>query len=270
MNKKTILWIIFGVGILTLGFFVYIDNYHSIEKDNKLKENDNIEMKVGITKPLDELEINSEPSFKIGQKYFYVLHSPKAINEGGNYYFATETYEVKGTERINNTDYYVVICNYSWYVSKTPETDISNSKRIGGVIITWYYNKKNGECIGKNTISKENYMNEDVFTTDHPFFARWMLCLEENIGWYMNNIVTQTIDNITIKVNERYDFKVIGKEKIEGVECFKVKLDIVDIPTKKIERTRYYWVDVNRRIGIKMQEFEGGIMMYEVNLIKEY
>lgn len=264
MNKKTISWIIFGVGMLTLGFLLYIDNYHLIEKDNKLKENDNTEVRVGITKSLDELEINSEPSFKIGQKYFYV-HTPRVRSEG--YYFETEMFEIKGTEKINETDYYVVICNYSSYVSKTPEADILNSKRIGGVIITWYYDKKNGKSIGKN-INPENYTNEDTFTTDHPFFARWMLYLKENIGWHINDIVTQTVGDTIIKVNKRYEFKVVGKEKIDNVECFKVKLDIVDIPTKKIEKTRYYYVDVNRRIGIKMEEFEDGIRMYEVNLIE--
>lgn len=53
------------------------------------------------------------------------------------------------------------------------------------------------------------------------------------------------------QVVKKYEFEVIGKEKVDDVPSFKVKMSYVDVDTKRIEETRYYWIDINRRILIK-------------------
>lgn len=214
---------------------------------------------------IEGLELNSHPSFSIGQKFFYKTSSIP-VEEG--YYFEEQTFTINGKERIDGSEYYVIIRNLTGYVSADP-SDTVLTERFESMINTWYCDSENGRCVGKN-VNPEKYSDENMFVTDSSLFAYWMLGLKDNAKWSMYLNATEKIDDGTyLKVNKKYEFEVIEKERVDEALCFKVKMTYIDTDTKEIRYVRNYWIDVKRRILIKKEEFESGIRIYEQNLIKE-
>lgn len=233
-------------------------------KENYTEENEKIMHDVTIEK-VEDIELNSKPSFEIGHKYFY-RSSPLPVEKG--YYFEEEVFTIKGKQRINKTDYYIITRDVVGYISPNP--DITSAKHFGNnITTTWYCDEEEGKCIGKNT-NPEKYSDENMFVTDSSMFAYWMLGLKENLKWNMYlNGTEETMKGRYLKLHIKYEFEVVGKEKVNNIECFKVKMKYINTDTKKVRYVRYYWIDVKRRILIKKEQFEDGIKMYEINLIKE-
>jgi len=275
-NTSVILLILLiGLTIIMSGCLSNETNENQPEKVNTTNQNesddDNIEYtekiisNVVLIEKIDDLELNSHPSFSIGQKFFYKTSSIP-VQEG--YYFEEQIFTLNGIERITGIEYYVIIRNLTGYVSADP-TNTAFVESFESIINTWYCDKENGKCIGKN-INPEKYLDENMFVTDSSLFAYWMLGLKENLRWNMYlNATQETAKDEYLKVNQKYEFEVIGKEKVNGMLCFKVKMIYIDTDTKEVRYVRNYWIDVERRILIKKEEFESGIRIYEQNLIKE-
>ena len=273
--KNTIVILLLGLTIIMSGCLSNETNENHIEKVNITNQNESGDNYIESTEKtvsnvvqienVDDLELNSHPFFSIGQKFFYKTSS-LPVQEG--YYFEEQIFTVNGIERINGIEYYVIIRNLTGYTSAYP-TNTAFFESFESIINTWYCNTENGKCIGKN-INSEKYLDENMFVTDSSLFAYWMLGLKENLRWNMYlNVTQETAKDEYLKVNQKYEFEVIGKEKVNEILCFKVKMTYIDTDTKEVRYVRNYWIDVERRILIKKEEFESGIRIYEQNLIKE-
>ena len=264
MNKIVYIGITLIV-ILSLGCIDNVDvPNHS--KENYIESTEKHVVNTVEIEKLEDMELNARPTFSIGQKFFYEFNPPNPIS-GEGYYYEKETFTVKGTERINGREYYVIVSNNTGWLKKGNKIE-----KLDDIINTWYYDKENGKCIGKN-LNPTTYSDENTYATDASMFAYWMLGLRDDMKWdiYTKTIETETIGDKTgvMKYNTKYEFEVVGKEKVDDVLCFKVKMRYVDMDTKRVEETRYYWIDANRRILIKKEVFRDGIKSFEEKLTKE-
>lgn len=209
-----------------------------------------------------DIVANAQPQFIIGQQFFYRTSLIPIYGEG--YYFEEAKFTVTGLKEINNISYFEIQRDINYYFFN-PATNVT--RKIGNNTNTWYCDRKDGNCIGRNADPKE-YTNENNFVTDGSFFAYWMLGLNENAELTMRNVATENIGGKRREDRIRYDFKVIGKEMIDGRESFKVKATIIDENTQNIKELRYYWVDSTNRILIKKESYtDNGIKNFEETLI---
>ncbi len=269
--KKVSLGIIFAV-VFIISLYVFqnymgggsiVDNNdinNPINNQNEYME-ENVLTKVVEIESIDDLELNFHPSFSLGQRFFYKTNS-RPIS-GGEDYYEEETFSIERIERIKGREYYVIIRNNTGFLAKS-----SRIENLGSIINTWYCDKENGKCIGKN-INPTEYSDENMFVTDSSFFAYWMLGLKDNLRWNIYVNATQIDASGTMHINKKYEFEVIGKEKVDDIPSFKVKMTYMDVDTKRIEETRYYWIDINRRILIKKVVFRDNIKEFEENLVDE-
>ncbi len=275
--KNTIVILLLGLTIIMSGCLSNETNENHIEKvnitnqnesgDNYIESTEKTISNVVLIENVDSLELNSHPSFSAGQKFFYKTSSIPLQEEREGYYFEEEMFTINRIERINGREYYVIIRNSTGYISVDPINPVI-VESFENIINTWYCDKENGKCIGKN-INPEKYLDENMFVTDSSLFAYWMLGLKENLRWNMYlNATQETAKDEYLKVNQKYEFEVIGKEKVNNILCFKVKMTYIDTDTKEVY-VRNYWIDAERRILIKKEEFQNGIRIYEQNLIKE-
>lgn len=179
------------------------------------------------------------------------------------YYHEEKTFVISQIETINGREYYAIIGNNTGFLERS-----SGIENVGSIISTWYCDKENGRCIGKN-INPTNYSDENTYATDSSMFAYWMLGLKDNARWSIYVSAKQTEENRTTEANLKYEFEVIGKEKVDNTPSFKVKLDYIDMDTKRIKETRYYWVDADRRILIKKEVFRDNVEASEEKLVNE-
>jgi len=181
------------------------------------------------------LLINKQPQFEVGQKFFYRTNN---ISVGfSEYYYAEDIFTVNGTREINGPEYYEVIRNYSFHFIED-HVIYGITDDVSNLVENFYYNVENGTCIGK-TVNPGSYSNEDSYATDVAFFAPWMLGLEENLKWEMNDEDSY----------RSYKSKVLGREKVSSISCFKVKMQV--FYKGNLREVRNYWIDCERRIMIE-------------------
>lgn len=188
---------------------------------------------------------NAGIPLRVGRKFIYEVK-----NSGGS---GTDTYTVEKIENIGGIDYYVVRLD-SYFVdeSGTLLNDINKA----------WYNKNTGEIIkieskDETGVPIFNPVEGKVaeFMASNWNFAPWMLALTDDFEW-----------NLKYKYNTPYsigggykNYKVIGREKVEDRETFKVK--ITSVVNSKIDSEEYVWVDAQERILIKTST--GAILVLE-------
>lgn len=159
---------------------------------------------------------NSDVPFKVGDTFSYEFAGSAKD---------TDIYTVEGIERINGSDCFVVRREYSF---TGPSDTIHTTERV-------WYDKDTGR-IKKDELSESDILYGEVaesLSSDTLFFAQWMLSLTDDF-------------KLEIRYNDTYatagvlSYEVVGREKIDGRNCFKVKVN-----------DRYLWVDAEKRILIK-------------------
>ncbi len=143
-----------------------------------------------------------------------------------------DIYVVKKLERINNISYYMV----------QREHYFVNSNEIISIYKVWF-EKESGEVL-KLEFDNITIKGEvaELLISDTWFFAPWMLALNDSF-------------KLIVKFNSTYTkrgykiYEIVGKEKINGIECYKVK--IMTVVDSKVDSVVYFWIDVKRRILIK-------------------
>lgn len=186
---------------------------------------------------IKHIEKNAEVPFKIGQKFEYEVKG--YTNYGDIESQGKEIYFVKGIKRMNGSDYYVINLKVNISVIKPSDYILDYENE-------YYYDKDTGDLKGVNfsnqiLLGKEAEL-EAMDTS--KMFASWMLALTDNFSYAKKGLYKK--------------IKVIGKEKVNGRECFKVEVETID-------RRMYIWVDVEKRIVIKEKKFLTNI--YERNLV---
>jgi hypothetical protein len=229
-------------------------------KDNYIDYSEQVVNTAEVIEKIENMELTAPPQFKIPQKFVY-NSTPSSVS-GVGYYREELVFTIENIEEIDGRKYYAITRNLAGFLNEFGT--IGMEERLEDIITTWYCDKENGRCIGKN-MGSTNYSDENSFVTDSSMFAYWMLGLKENLKW--NMYITATQDNMVFNV--KYEFEVVGKEKVDDIECFKVKMRYVDTDTKKVEETRYYWIDVTRRILIKKEVYKDSLRLFEQKLVKE-
>ena len=173
---------------------------------------------------------NSEVPLSVGKKFIY-----EVIENGGR---GTDKYTVERIEKINGNDYYVVRRDF-YFVDK--------SKTIINDIDRAWYNTETGEVI-KIEFNESQIVEGKVaefIVSDTWNFAPWMLALNDNFEQKFKYRDTYTKEGQIDYKN----YKVAGKEKINGRETFKVK--ITSIVNFKKDNEEYWWIDAQKRILVK-------------------
>lgn len=224
----------------------------------------------------DPKHIISRPQFKVGEVYVYDvwlsnrdISSDRVIWLPYNY---TTTINVDKIERINKDDYYVLreknFSIHPAYMIKDNEgrwvvRTLEDPQNLGGCVIK--VNKNNGSVlfnVSFNTICA--VLEEMIVYGKYNIF----LFIREDTKFIIG---AEGIDN-NKKVNRRdiMTFEVKGTEIINGKKCFRLeverKFEIGDM-MKKYEKS-VYWVDVDKRIPVKIKKYEENILVTEINLIE--
>lgn len=209
------------------------------------------------------IQKNSEIQFKVGDKFLY-----RTEGDLGGYsnitYFVEEIKKVDGRECyvVSETDSSIYIEAEGWppqYFSRT---------------ITLCYDKETGRVL--RVTLREN--NEEFIIEDganelramHSFFAYWMLGLSDDAKWEI--LFTQITPSLNLTEYHKAEFRVLGREKVNDRECFKVELRYVELLDKKevVTSIDYYYVDVKKRIVVRWARYSVDKLKYsEMNFISE-
>ncbi|PKP56690.1 MAG: hypothetical protein CVT88_09920 [Candidatus Altiarchaeales archaeon HGW-Altiarchaeales-1] len=290
MNKKY-LKLFIGVFIIVgvIGVIIFLSNFQNNpinpSQNNSGSDNNVIsELSKEITdyKYFSEIykkEPTSHVKFKVGNRYIYKIWEktpPSSIVADDNFEVLpseyTATIYIDGAERINKeTCFHILVepTNKSrdrLYHLNNTDQKLSSLIDIGGSL---YFVCQNGSRIA---ISTEN-------PSDSPcdlFYAEWMLYLDKDIAWN---------EYIQISFDSKYQTKPLtfqAKNKVENIEtiagkkCFKVsqigETLAVHQDGEKTEIKRpliknIYWIDINKRIIVKLESYEDNIPTLKMDLI---
>jgi hypothetical protein len=176
---------------------------------------------------------NAKVPLKVGKTFIYEVEERRGKG--------TDKYIVEGIEKIGVTDYYLVRRDFH-FIDKS-KTIIENTYRA-------WYSKDTGEVIKIDFVDfNESQIIEgevaEFIVSDTWNFAPWMLALTDDFEWKWGYKDTYTTgDQIDYK-----NFQVVGREEVNGRECFKVKR--VTVVNSKIDSEEYWWIDVQKRILIQ-------------------
>lgn len=94
-------------------------------------------------------------------------------------------------------------------------------------------------------------------------FATWMLALTDNFKWkvYAKDTSFGKSPNA-----ETIEYKVVGREKVNGRDCFKVEMQVKNKQMGN-EGKIVFFVDVEKRIVAKMQMYQDNLLISEMNLV---
>jgi hypothetical protein len=234
IKKRIIAVSVVGI-ILVIGiYFIKGVNFEENDEKNKILNTEEFFKKkvecaeqdgYVICVEKSQLSRNTEVPLEVGKVFKYEVK-----REDG---FGTDTYIVEKFEDINSRSYYVVKREFYF---------VDESDTIKTIMMAWY-DKETGRVL-KHEFDGNIIKGEvsELLVSDTWFFAPWMLALNDSF-------------KLEIKFNDTYTergyklYEVVGREKINGKECFKVKLTtIVD---SKIDSQAYWWIDTQKRILIK-------------------
>lgn len=227
MKKKVKIILFFGLIITLLIYF----GIWLISKNTKTEKR---ETEIIV----ETLQINAAIPFKAGQKFEYEIRGYS--QDGGIISQGQGIYTLKAI----NEKYYTLQIKGSIFVLR-PSDYMFNFENI------YYYNKTTGD-LERVDFDGESYFGEkaELRAVDTSvIFANWMLALTDNFYYKKEGIYKK--------------IKVVGKEKINDRETFKVEVE-----TASSDRKMIIWVDVKKRIAIKEKKFIDGDA-YERNLISE-
>jgi len=199
-----------------------------------------------------KLERNAEVPFKVGDKYTYTGEDENnVVND-------TMVFTVTGIEYVNGRDTFVVVDNWTnierkpYGNGKTPRTERES----------FYYDKETGRVL-KAVRGGTYHMDEaEVLSTHTAMFLYWMLSLKDGLEWEGER--TLVLLNQPSKTYSKH--KVLGRETVNGRECFKVELK--DFSGGRLIQTYIFWVDVKDRILVRRQVSEEIMGFFrEINLV---
>jgi len=290
MNKKYLnLLVIVFIIVCTIGTIIFLSNFYNNANNLSQKDNESNDDIISVlSKEVKEYtyfseiykkEPTSQIKFKVGNKYIYKIWEktpPSSIVADDNLEVIpseyTATIYIDRTERINKeTCFHIVVepankTRDRIYHLDGKEQNISHLIDIGGSL---YFVCQNGSRIA---IANEN-------PSDSPcdsFYIEWMLYLDKDIAWN---------EYIQLNFDPKYQTKPLtfqAKNRVENIEtiagrkCFKVSQigetlavhqdgEKTEIKRPVIKNT--YWIDVDRRIIVKVESYEDDFLKLKMDLI---
>ncbi len=231
---------------------------------------------------LYKMQKTSDISFKYGNKYTYKIWektpaSSIASNEENLQVLPSEyvaTVYIDKIERINKTTCFHFSVEHqnksiTRILYKNGKEKIFNRvSDIGGSV---YFVCQNGSIILPLFTEKKS---------DSPaylLYSEWMLYLDKDVGW--NEYVTMKLQDGDKEkdIQLRSENKVEGIEYINGRKCFKVRQNAETFAIHQIsgkeniltpQLKTIYWVDVDKRITVKLEKYEENMLVLKMDLIK--
>ena len=264
INQLTGIGIMISIMVIVSGC---IEDKQNISEDNGIIEpTEKIVEKIANTSigySVSEAEIkkNSEISFKVGDKFMY--QSPGYREKDG----CQDTFTIERSEKVSGRDAYVVVNEHNEIYA---ETLFEKTKHYStDDTTTYYYDKIDGEVLkivnDDGEVIKDGA--ENLRATAKTFFAYWMLGLADDAKWELS--FTQTTSFLNMTEHRKDEFRVVGREKVNNRNCFKVEKRIVNIDKNLVEEIDYFWVDVKKRILIKKEFYADNVKYFEENLVSE-
>jgi len=224
-----------------------------------------------------DLAPNHPPSFEVGKEYIYQAN----IIEKGVMYNLTQQYVVKGLELINKTKCYRIDYVYEYPLTETViEYSITNAKeqprKYEKVTVkkenrTAYINVNDGMLVdviadGESIITQDINYNRGIW-----MYAPWMLSITNGKQWEVSE---DTVVNGKVVETTIVSYKVSDNiEKINKRDCFKTEIrwgtKRSGEELKTINTTATMWIDVEKRILIKMEVYEGNLHTGGMSLVSE-
>lgn len=306
MNQRNFIIPVTIVGVILIviiaGFIIF--NPHSDRGDKQIHSGDAMDNTTQIIKESKKIEVqttniepNTKPQFKVGDKFEYELTSNYGGLGAAGPHTNKITFTVNKIERINGTGAYVL--------------EYADMKNGSGVIVDTYVDINIGKIIGctlklvypDGRVEEENMDNETIFNLNQYLYADWMLALDDGLKWKVSITKTEKkridpeltdeqaeeliremgrtgksyeeILNIpisTVKTTDDYEFKVEGIEKIKvgnkERDCFKV-VRIQKEGNKIVGDKLIMWIDAEKRILVKREDWVENLRLMEINLVSE-
>jgi len=231
---------------------------------------------------LSLLEQTSKPMFIEGDEYVYNIwdsgNAPIATNPGviviQQPVEFTATIQVTKKERVDKEDYWKINTGGDEVIQNITIITKGNSKKVSEKLdITGYLyhvNTNNG------SILQMNDSNSSLCFLCINFFYEWMLYLKPDIKW--TDKVEKYEDAGYVPVF-KMDYIVEGIENVNGRDCFKVTATGTDTvtsgvsykgktetKTKKILMKDIFFIDVEKRILVRMERFEDNVKIFRIEL----
>ncbi|CEG13036.1 exported hypothetical protein [groundwater metagenome] len=221
----------------------------------------------------DEIPHNTNPTFKIGNKFEYVAHNPKIGGAGHDHTTQSIqkiTYSVVEKEKSSGIECYVI---ESVNLFLTNEFDPSSSGRVSRQI--YYISTETGRIIrftsSEASIKNGVEMNKKDYFADVPSeisevynsiiaYSPWMLSLDDEFEMEIKRFVEGKIEKEVITV--------VGRDKIKNRECYIVELRNIGENNDVISRETK-WIDTQKRILIKSEVYYGNLKINSIELVSE-
>ncbi|PIZ29878.1 MAG: hypothetical protein COY41_04965 [Candidatus Altarchaeum sp. CG_4_10_14_0_8_um_filter_32_851] len=263
------------------------------------KKRKNITFTSSETSTLENVPLTSKPAFKVDEKYMYKIKTPASpmrpieYAKSGiiieDYIYYNVTFSVDKIERINKSDFYVLITEGSGkvimgYAYREGKASTLSTTPIP--TLKWYINTENGKKFNEEMEEITDYYSSISAMQLSKTYISWMLKLSDGLKWTIKKeekstglagcestpkgIKCKLIDNKYRESVKEQSYEVEGIEKINGRKCFKVNVREKSCKNEegcKVLKRMIYWVDVEKRITVKYQQWYEGLLVVEIELI---
>jgi hypothetical protein len=280
-KHKTIL--LFVISIVIIGVIGIIFLNMADDKDYKNngdytdqpKPEDEVELMEDRSTKYKQTEItpNMKPDFKVGEIFEYEKTGNGGDFGGGALERAKIIFKVEGIERINKTDYYLIshvrsgsflfkglngeprsiedIWEFKHYIDLETGKFLKTNAEI--------YSIRDG-VVGTKTTNEVIVPENKQLTYDGMvIYYLWMLSLDENFK------IEVTDEEGVIKE----EFEVTGTDTLAGRECFKVEKRTTYLRTNKVISIDKMWVDKNRRILLKSEDYIDNVKISVMEIVSK-
>jgi len=235
-----------------------------------------------------------KPTFKVGDKYLYEYpHIPPELpdlmvdeitlfNKPIN---CVREYVVVDRIMTNKTSYFKIRRDtHKCTIGVMNFNGMFKSLFRGGSNKTLYINTDNGKLFEGIETGGKTEVHGCFWNRKYCWYDADMLTLDDNVTWQKTRDITpEYIEYVKDELGNEYEprvkyvvevqnFSVKGREKIDGIECFKVKEEIKLCSENSVCKTThniFYFIDVEKRILVKYHHNYKDIYVEETNLIKQ-
>ncbi|PKP57022.1 MAG: hypothetical protein CVT89_05210, partial [Candidatus Altiarchaeales archaeon HGW-Altiarchaeales-2] len=157
---------------------------------------------------------------------------------------------VEKTEKIDKAE------NYKILYTRNGMSEDNTTAQIKYIL---YVNKENGSMTQFILqLTDEKVILEEYVIFDKVYmYSPWMLALTDDLKWNITTVI-ETME-------KNYNYRVLGREKINARECFKIER--IHKTGNIIDEKVILWVDVDKRILVKAERYYENLKLGEVNLI---
>ncbi len=273
MRGRNIQFLIVVIVCVVIGsYFMFVQKSDEENEDYNFEtlfsESEKTDIEI-IDLNYSELITTSKPKFEIGETYIYHRRDATSNRNLQDAFFEpydyTTSIRVDRIERINKSNYYVLASNKTSFYSYLYEKDEYGvwQKRESQTPVIF-----EGCEIGVNADNGTLILITPGYCHVSPrIYQEWMIRLKENIGWKSYILFPEQRQEYgPMGIEEEWD--VLGVEKMNGANCFKVKETQKKVYKNKnmIYKLWIYWVDIEKRVLIKMERFEDNVLVETIEL----